>query len=102
MNKRVKKDLIYLLIGLTIAFSICFAIFDIIIEDGIEGYDMQNASFKEKVRLFLDIDGCLDDGYCKEGLILHNEDGKEFVLNKNTCLENKGKWIEDAKSCNFR
>ena len=102
MDKRVKKDLIYLLIGLTIAFSICFAIFDIIIEDGIEGYDMQNASFKEKVRLFLDIDGCLDDGYCKEGLILHNEDGKEFVLNKNTCLENKGKWIEDAKSCNFR
>ena len=102
MNKRVKKDLIYLLIGLTIAFGICFAIFDIIIEDGIEGYDMQNASFKEKVRLFLDIDGCLDDGYCKEGLILHNEDGKEFVLNKNTCLENKGKWIKDAKSCNFR
>ena len=37
MDKRVKKDLIYLLIGLTIAFSICFAIFDIIIEDGIEG-----------------------------------------------------------------
>ena len=35
MNKRVKKDLIYLLIGLTIAFGICFAIFDIIIEDGI-------------------------------------------------------------------
>jgi len=102
MNKRVKKDLIYLLIGLTIAFGICFAIFDIIIEEGIEGYDMQNASFKEKVRLFLDIDGCADDGYCKEGLILHNEDGKEFVLNKNTCLENKGKWIEDAKSCNFR
>ena len=102
MDKRVKKDLIYLLIGLTIAFSICFAIFDTIIEDGIERYDMQNASFKEKVRLFLDIDGCLDDGYCKEGLILHNEDGKEFVLNKNTCLENKGKWIEDAKSCNFR
>ena len=102
MNKRVKKDLIYLLIGLISAFGICFTIFDIIIEDGIEGYDMQNASFKEKVRLFLDIDGCLDDGYCKEGLILHNEDGKEFVLNKNTCLENKGKWIEDAKSCNFR
>ncbi len=102
MNKRVKKDLIYLLIGLIIAFGICFTIFDIIIEDGIEGYDMQNATFKEKVRLFFDIDGCLDDGYCKEGLILHNEDGKEFVLNKNTCLENKGKWIEDAKSCNFR
>lgn len=102
MNKRVKKDLIYLLIGLTIAFGICFAIFDIIIEDGVKDQNMQNATFKEKVRLFLDIDGCLDDGYCKEGLILHNEDGKEFVLNKNTCLENKGKWIEDAKSCNFR
>lgn len=102
MDKRVKKDLIYLLIGLTIAFSICFTIFDIIIENGVKDQNMQNASFKEKVKRFMDIDGCADDGYCKEGIIFQDGNGKPYVLNKDTCVEHNGKWIEDAKSCNFR
>ena len=102
MDKRTKKDFIYLSIGLFITFAIFFLIFDIAIEDGVKEYNMTNASFKEKVKLYVDIDSCFDDGYCKEGIILHNEDGKSYILNKNTCMENNGKWIEDANSCKFR
>lgn len=47
------------------------------------------------------MDGCMDIGYCKEGLPLSIE-GKKITVNKQTCLENNGKWIEDRKVCQFK
>lgn len=47
------------------------------------------------------LDSCLDSGYCKEGLPL-NIEGKKITVNKQTCLENDGKWIEDRKVCQFK
>lgn len=47
------------------------------------------------------MDGCMDIGYCKEGLPLSIE-GKKITVNKQTCLENDGKWIEDRKVCQFK
>ena len=47
------------------------------------------------------MDGCMDVGYCKEGLPL-NIEGKKITVNKQTCLENDGKWIEDRKVCQFK
>ena len=47
------------------------------------------------------MDGCMDVGYCKEGLPL-NIEGKNITINKQTCLENDGKWYEDRKACQFR
>ena len=47
------------------------------------------------------MDGCLDIGYCKEGLLLSIE-GKKITVNKQTCLENDGKWIEGRKVCQFK
>ena len=47
------------------------------------------------------MDGCTDVGYCKEGLPL-NIEGKKITVNKQTCLENDGKWIEDRKVCQFK
>ena len=47
------------------------------------------------------MDGCMDVGYCKEGLSL-NIEGKKITVNKQTCLENDGKWIEDRKVCQFK
>ena len=50
---------------------------------------------------FLDpMDGCMDVGYCKEGLPL-NIEGKKITVNKQTCLENDGKWLEGRKVCKF-
>ena len=46
------------------------------------------------------MDGCMDVGYCKEGLPL-NIEGKKITVNKQTCLENDGKWLEDRKVCKF-
>lgn len=46
------------------------------------------------------MDGCMDVGYCKEGLPL-NIEGKKITVNKQTCLENDGKWLEDRKACKF-
>ena len=47
------------------------------------------------------MDSCLDSGYCKQGLPL-NIEGKKITVNKQTCLENDGKWIEDRKVCQFK
>ena len=47
------------------------------------------------------LDSCLDSGYCKEGLPL-NIERKKITVNKQTCLENDGKWIEDRKVCQFK
>ena len=46
------------------------------------------------------MDGCMDVGYCKEGLPL-NIEGKKITVNKQTCIENDGKWLEDRKVCKF-
>ena len=45
-------------------------------------------------------DLCLDIGYCKEGLTI-NIEGKQITVNKETCIENKGHWIEDKHCCRF-
>ena len=47
------------------------------------------------------LDSCLDSGYCKEGLPL-NIEGKKITVNKQTCLENNGKWYDNRKSCQFK
>ena len=47
------------------------------------------------------MDGCMDVGYCKEGLPL-NIGNKKIIVNKQTCFENEGKWLEDRKVCKFR
>ena len=47
------------------------------------------------------LDSCLDSGYCKEGLPL-NIEGKKITVNKQTCLEKDGKWIEDRNVCQFK
>lgn len=47
------------------------------------------------------MDGCMEVGYCKEGLPL-NIEGKKITVNKQTCLENDGKWLEKRKVCQFK
>ena len=47
------------------------------------------------------MDGCMDVGYCKEGLLL-NVGNKKITVNKQTCIENDGKWLEDRKVCQFK
>ena len=46
------------------------------------------------------MDGCMDVGYCKEELPL-NIEGKKITVNKQTCLENDGKWLQGRKVCKF-
>ena len=46
------------------------------------------------------MDGCMDIGYCKEGLSL-NIGNKKITVNKQTCLENDGKWLSIKKVCQF-
>ncbi len=103
MTKRTKKDLIYFSIGVFIFLALLFVIADIMLESSLRDYNMQNTSIKEKIRLFADIDSCLDDGYCKEGIpIEKDETGKIIYLNKDSCTKNNGKWNEEYKVCDFR
>lgn len=45
-------------------------------------------------------DICLDTGYCEEGIMLNGCFGKEScVINKQTCLQMNGKWLEEARVC---
>ena len=83
-------------------FAGCFIIFDTIIEDGVKDQNMHNASFKEKIKRFMDIDDCIDYGSCKEGLIRYDKNQKPYMLNQNSCIENNGKWDDEVKYCNFR
>ena len=101
MDNRNKKNLIYLLIGLFIMFAICFLIFDIIIEDGVKDQNMQNSSFKEKIRLFMKIDSCLDDGGCWDYIRqrCEKQDQGYCERDKQDCLNRNGEWIEDRKYC---
>lgn len=48
-----------------------------------------------------DTDACLDSGYCKEGLPL-NVQGKEIIINEQTCKDNNGMWHSDKKACQFK
>lgn len=102
MNKRTRKDLGFIVLALFIMFVLCALIFVIIIENGIKNQNMQNVSFKKKFEHFMDIDTCMDVGFCKEGIILRNKNGEQYALDVNTCVENNGKWIEEVKSCKFR
>ena len=104
MDKRTKKDFIYLSIGLFITFVICFLIFDIVIENGVKEYNMTNAPFKEKVKLYMDIDGCLDDGGCWD-YIRHRcemHDQGYCETDEKDCLNRNGIWQEDKKYCNLK
>ena len=47
------------------------------------------------------MDGCMDVGYCKEGLPL-NIGHKKVIVNKQTCLENDGRWYDNRRVCQFR
>ncbi len=46
------------------------------------------------------MDGCMDVGYCKEGLLL-NINEKTILINEQTCIENNGKWLSVKKVCKF-
>ena len=46
------------------------------------------------------MDGCMDVGYCKEGLPL-NIGNKKITVNEQTCIENDGKWLSIKKVCQF-
>ena len=103
MSKRTKKDLIYFLIGLFITFAICFVIFDFIIENdaGVKSYNTEKMSFKEQIRIFLAIDGCLDDGGCWDYIRNRCEinDQGYCVRNEQDCINRKGLWQKDTKYC---
>lgn len=45
---------------------------------------------------------CYETGACQEGLTLKVKNNEEFVVNKNTCIEHKGKWREEHKECLFK
>lgn len=48
------------------------------------------------------VDTCLDTGYCKAGLKLRIDAKKEIIINKQTCLENNGIWLENKQVCHFK
>ena len=101
MSKRTLKDLIYLIIGLVIISAGCFVIFDIIVEYDIKDQNMQNASFAEKTKRYMDIDGCLDDGGCWDYIRQRCEKKDQGFCERNEkdCIERKGIWQEDNKYC---
>jgi len=47
-------------------------------------------------------DACLDSGVCKEGLPLRMNDGKEIIINRETCKQYNGEWREKYNDCYFR
>lgn len=46
-------------------------------------------------------DDCIEDYICSEGLTI-NVNGRMIIVNKQSCIENKGRWNETRKECNFR
>lgn len=52
--------------------------------------------------IFDDRDACLDSGVCKEGLTLRMNDGKEIIINKDTCKQYNGEWREKYNDCYFK
>lgn len=49
-----------------------------------------------------DFDYCLEDGECEEGRKIIVNSKKEIIINKQTCLEYKWKWYEEAKICKLQ
>ena len=103
MTKRTKKDLICFLIGLSVIFTGCFLIFDMAIENdvGVKYYDTENISYKEKVKIFMSIDTCLDDGGCWDYIRKRCEMYDQGYCEKNEqdCLSRNGTWQKDKKYC---
>ena len=52
--------------------------------------------------IYDDKDTCLDSGVCKEGLTLRMNDGKEIIINKDTCIQYNGEWREKRRDCILR
>lgn len=52
--------------------------------------------------IYDDKDACLDSGVCKEGLTLRMNDGKEIIINKDTCIQYNGEWREKRRDCILR
>ncbi|MBR1649115.1 MAG: hypothetical protein IJ689_05910 [Alphaproteobacteria bacterium] len=51
----------------------------------------------------MDIDGCLDNGVCKEGYVFDVcDDGKSCVITKDWCLKNGNVWYEETRRCDTR
>jgi hypothetical protein len=44
---------------------------------------------------------CAEDGLCDEGLEVMGKDGKTVTINKENCIKNGWKWVEDGKTCNI-
>ena len=101
MDRRTKKDLLYLIFSILLAISVLFILEDIAMESCLKKYDTKNLSLREKFTLYQDISYCAEDDYCKAGLIIDYKDGKPIKVNKNICLKRKGKWYDDRQACQF-
>lgn len=77
----MKKNLLFFLITLFILFT--FAIIFFISND-------------EGVKQLVSGDYCKEDGECKQGTVM--EDG---IINKEYCINHKGKWNEKVKMCDL-
>lgn len=54
-----------------------------------------------KSYIYDDRDACLDSGICKKGLkVIINK--QEIIIDKGTCIINKGQWREQYNDCWFR
>ncbi len=51
---------------------------------------------------FLSLNSCVDTNICQEEIKRKNVNGKIFAINKQNCIENDYKWIEEDKSCIIR
>lgn len=54
-----------------------------------------------KTNLDIDKDTCMDSGFCKIGLRVNIQSGKQITINKKSCIDNKGKWLQKKQVCNF-
>ena len=101
MNNRNKKALIYLIPVILIVGIIVFLIIENEVDSTLKSWDMQGSTYKERHRIYNDILDCLDFGTCKEGLSV-NIEGQKITINQKTCIEHKGKWLEESNYCKFR
>ena len=88
MSKRIKILLSLLVVGIALYFfyNVSSFVYEII-KNGDLKYDAKTE--------------CIEDGNCKEGLSIKVGNNKLIVINKDTCIENNGKWYEDSKLCRF-
>ena len=45
---------------------------------------------------------CIEFGFCKEGVPVINHQGKEVIINKQTCIDNNWKWDAETNDCYIR